>query len=169
MAPTHYETAVVDYLRADRALFVNTECCIQLHPAENPDLSGAHWYCDAVAVDFRAQSVFLCEFSYANPPKALGDRLAEWYTDWPKVCAALLRDSHLPKDWPIRPWLFVPEAQINWIVGKIRKLQADASLSERIPDPRITPLELAQPWKYRSWDRVGELPKPASIPESMQA
>ncbi len=26
----YYESIVVSYLRADRALFVNTECCIQL-------------------------------------------------------------------------------------------------------------------------------------------
>ena len=27
----YYESVVIDYLRADRALFVNTECCIQLN------------------------------------------------------------------------------------------------------------------------------------------
>jgi hypothetical protein len=48
----YYESVVVDYLRADRAIFVNTECCIQLNEAVNPDNSGPHWYCDAVAVDF---------------------------------------------------------------------------------------------------------------------
>lgn len=46
----YYESVVVDYLRADRALFVNTECCIQLNESDNPDTSGPHWYCDAVVV-----------------------------------------------------------------------------------------------------------------------
>lgn len=49
----YYQNVVIDYLRADRALFVNAECCIQVNPASNPDASGPHWYCDAVAADFR--------------------------------------------------------------------------------------------------------------------
>jgi len=43
----YYESIVVNYLRADRALFVNTECCVQLNQSDNPDGSGPHWYCDA--------------------------------------------------------------------------------------------------------------------------
>jgi hypothetical protein len=34
--------------------------------------------------------------------------------------------------------------------------------------PRITPLQMVQPWKYRSWNRKGEATKPISIPEDMQ-
>jgi hypothetical protein len=49
----HFESVVVDYLRADRALFVNPQCCIQLNPGSNPDTSGPHWYCDVVAVSLR--------------------------------------------------------------------------------------------------------------------
>ncbi len=60
----YYESVVIDYLRADRALFVNTECCIQIDAGHNPD-KGTHWYCDAVVADFRTQSVFLCEISYS--------------------------------------------------------------------------------------------------------
>ena len=29
----YYESVVIDYLRADRAIFVNTEYCIQLNEA----------------------------------------------------------------------------------------------------------------------------------------
>jgi len=42
----YYEGVVIDYLRADRALFVNTECCIQINPADNPDNSGPHCLSD---------------------------------------------------------------------------------------------------------------------------
>ena len=35
-------------------------------------------------------------------------------------------------------------------------------------DPPITPLEMIQPWKYSSWNRVGEHPKPEIIPERMR-
>jgi hypothetical protein len=32
----------MDYLPADRAVFVNTEFCIQINQAANPDNSGPH-------------------------------------------------------------------------------------------------------------------------------
>ena len=59
----YYQGIVIDYLRADRAVFVNTECCIQLNESDNP--AQPHWYCDAVAVDFRCRRIFLCEISYS--------------------------------------------------------------------------------------------------------
>jgi hypothetical protein len=62
----YFESIVVNYLRADRATFVNTECCIQPNRADNPDASGPHWYCDAVAMELRTETVFLCEISYAK-------------------------------------------------------------------------------------------------------
>ncbi|SUZ36725.1 hypothetical protein [Xanthomonas arboricola] len=52
----HFEGVVLDYLRADRALFVNSQCCIQLNEGANPDTSGPHWYCDAVGVSFKEQA-----------------------------------------------------------------------------------------------------------------
>ena len=70
----YYESIAVNYLRADRALFVNTECCVQLNQSDNPDGSGPHWYCDAVVCDFRKSGIFLCEISYsaqlADPDQA---------------------------------------------------------------------------------------------------
>jgi hypothetical protein len=47
----YYENVMMHYLRSDRAIFVNSESCIQLNQASNPDKSGLHWYCDAVAAD----------------------------------------------------------------------------------------------------------------------
>src|SRR5690348_10555109 len=105
----YYENVVFHYLRSDRALFINSECCIQLNPVPNPDTSGPHWYCDAIAVDLRGKSIFLCEVSYGKGLDSLKKRLGEWHSDWDKVCLALVRDSYLEKNWPIRPWLFVPE------------------------------------------------------------
>jgi hypothetical protein len=72
---------VVEYLRADRAVFVNTECCIQLDKDRNVDKT-KHWYCDAVAADFRHKTVFLCETSFATPPTSLINRLREWHANW---------------------------------------------------------------------------------------
>ena len=53
----YYESVVFHYLRADRTVFLNTEYCIQINPGDNPDRSGPHWYCDAVALDFRAKEI----------------------------------------------------------------------------------------------------------------
>ena len=36
----YFETVVIEYLRADRAPFVNTQYCIQINEGENP---GYEW------------------------------------------------------------------------------------------------------------------------------
>ncbi len=38
----YYANVVIDYLRANRSTFVNTEYCIQLNPG-NPDTSRVAW------------------------------------------------------------------------------------------------------------------------------
>jgi hypothetical protein len=128
----YYENVVIEYIRADRALFVNTECCIQVNEGDNPDTSGPHWYCDAVAVDFRNAEIFLCEISFAKHLPGLRDRLKGWSENWIDVCSALARDSHLPSDWPVRPWLFVPEELVPKLVAKVGKLLANDSA---MPEP----------------------------------
>jgi len=57
----YYQGVVTECLRADRALFLITECCIQLNDGLNPDRSGPHWYCDAEAIYLRDRCVNLCE------------------------------------------------------------------------------------------------------------
>ena len=159
-----YQGVVVDYLRADRAIFVNTEYCIQVNPSPNPDTSGPHWYCDAVACDFRSHTVWLCEITYSKTLSGLVKRLNEWHQNWPGVCAALNRDSHLPDGWQVRVWIFVPG---EFLVNLGEKLKAIRATGFR---PKITPLEWVQPWRYRSWDhRDGPEGKPSEIPEEMRA
>ena len=85
----YFQEVVTEYLRADRAVFVNTECLIRLHP-NDISTKGAHWYCDAVAVNFREKSVHLCEVSYSTTLHALGARLQTWAKNWPALCAALV-------------------------------------------------------------------------------
>lgn len=162
---SYYQAVVIEYLRADRALFVNTECCIQLHEGANPDTCGPHWYSDAVACDFRSATVFLCEITYSLSLGALMKRLAGWHANWALLQLALRRDSHLPPHWPIRPWLFVPERSVPLLLKRMSFLGGG---TEAVFVPRITPLELVQPWRYRSWDRVGEAEKPELIPEEMR-
>ncbi len=160
-----YENVMAHYLRSDRATFVNLECCIQLNQAANPDASGPHWYCDAVAVDFRNKAVFLCEISYSKGLHSLTKRLREWHEDWEKICYALVRDSFLSKEWPVRPWLFVPEQLLPLLLQRFDEIRADRRLKFV---PRITPLEMIQPWRFQSWNRIGEAIKPDTIPKAMQ-
>ena len=160
----YYEGVVLNYLRADRAVFVNTECCLQLTQADNPDASGPHWYCDAVAADFRAKKIFLCEVSYAAQLADLSKRLKSWNDHWEGICAALVRDSKLLEDWPVRPWLFVPEDCVPSLLKRLAQIGNGQPLRFT---PLITTLEMVQPWKYASWNRQGEKAKPAIIPELM--
>lgn len=146
----HFECVIVEYLRADRSLFVNTQLCIQLNPGPNPDTSGPHWYCDAVAVNLRESAGYLCEITYANPPNPLFRRLSGWDEHWPSIRVALERDSGIPATWPLVPWLFVPGS----LVAKVEAFLGSLTLAE-MPRPRITPIEQVMPWLYRSWDRAG--------------
>src|SRR5579871_1589157 len=162
----YYESVVVNYLRTDRAIFLNTECCVQLNQAKNPDTSGHHWYCDAVALDLRAEMVFLFEISYAKQLPDLIKRLKGWHDHWELVCHALNRDSFVPAHWPVRPWLFVPEELVSLLLKRLEQVRGAESLKYV---PRITTLEMVQPWKYPAYNRVGEADKPASIPPDMKA
>src|SRR5689334_4110298 len=111
-----YEGVVLDYLRADRALFLNAQCLIQLNPGDNPDTSGPHWYCDAVALDLLGQTIFLCEISYSKSLYDLRSRLKQWHEHWPDIRIALARDCRIDPQWAMRPWLFVPKESVSALV-----------------------------------------------------
>jgi hypothetical protein len=148
----YFQGVVTDYLRADRAVFVNTECCIQLNPGANPDASGPHWYCDAVAVDFRESTIFLCETSYSKSLSALLKRLEGWNVNWQLLRAALVRDCFVPGEWPVRPWVFIPAGCRDVLDKGIAKILG--SESQQMPEPKVTSLEDVVPWKYPSWNRL---------------
>jgi hypothetical protein len=147
----YYETVVFDYLRADRTIFLNTEYCIQINPGDNPDTSGPHWYCDAVAVQFQQTQakIFLVEISYAKTLAGLIKRLKHWNDNWQKVCAALVRDSFVSESWPVRPWLFVPKDLAPALRQRLERI------GNGHPQfvPKISHLEDVQPWRYPSWNR----------------
>jgi hypothetical protein len=161
----YYETVMLHYLRSDRATFVNPECCIQLNPSNNPDTSGPHWYCDAVVANLREKAIFLCEISYSKGLPSLTKRLKDWHASWDLVCHALTRDSFLPNNWPIRPWLFVPEHLVPLLLRRFDEMRDGQPLRSL---PRVTTLEMIQPWRFQSWNRVGEAEKPECIPAVMR-
>lgn len=162
----YYQTVVLDYLRADRSLFLNPETCIQLNPHANPDLSGPHWYCDAVVADFHKKRILLVEISYAAELGSLKKRLLEWNLHWREIRVALHRDCFLPVEWDIIPWLFIPkdrqEMLVHWIESHAMSTQGFKL------NPLLTHLESVQPWKYCSWDRTIKDEKPDTIPLRMR-
>lgn len=152
----YFQGVVTEYLRADRAMFVNTECCIQLNSGVNPDKSGPHWYCDAVAVNFRLRKVFLCEVSYSKSLSELMTRLMGWANNWGQLKQALERDCSLPDDWEVRPWLFIPHHLHATLDKKLATLYKVSGGVTNMPVPEITELEEVLPWVYKSWNRIPE-------------
>jgi hypothetical protein len=164
----YYQGVVLDYLRNDRAIFVNPECCIQLKDGKSPS-RGEHWFCDAVAIDLNGPTVFLCETSYAAGLGKLINRLTAWSQHWAGVEEALHRDCKVPVCWPVRPWLFIPQEAVQKLVARVN-LMAGAD-GKRVFRPRITTLESVQPWQRTSWlHRDCDTDKSKSgIPEEMWA
>jgi len=146
----YYQGVVTDYLRANRSTFVNTECLIQLD-SKKATVKGAHWYCDAIAVNFAEKKLYLCEVTYSKTLHALLTRLRSWNTHWAPLCAALRRDCSVPTDWETQPWLFMPEDRYSLYKQKVAQL-SDLGMNGHMPKPRVTFLECVAPWQY-DWDR----------------
>jgi hypothetical protein len=144
----YYQGVVIEYLRATRSRFVNTECLIQLVPGDTPE-RGLHWYCDAVTIDLKEQEIYLCEISYSQTLSALFKRLETWRTHWDALRSELARDCSVDATWPVRPWIFVPRARKDLLEKKLLSRSANFST---MPTPHITFLEDIAPWLYRSWN-----------------
>lgn len=149
----YFQGVVTEYLRADRNVFVNTECLIQLEVGDSP-AKGRHWYCDAVAVNLAERRAYLCEVTYSASLTAVVARLRSWATHWTALRAALARDSSVPLDWEAQPWLFIPRARHEVLRRKAAGYEELATLNG-MPAPRVTYLESVTPWNYRTWNRDG--------------
>jgi hypothetical protein len=153
----YFQGVVTEYLRANRSTFVNPEFCLQLHEGKTPP-KGSFWYVDLLAVDLKERSAYLCEVTYSQGLSTLLQRLAAWSAHWSSLLLALRRDAHIGDDWPVRPWIFVPEALLAKLIARMPTMPVT---------PRITPLEMTEPWKYCGWDRRGEASKLEIIPATM--
>jgi hypothetical protein len=143
---------VSEYLRADRAMFVTTECCIQLCPRTSKSPTNQHCFCAAVAVNLRDEEVFLCEVTYSKTFGALDKRLISWASNWNALRSALAQDFGLPQAWPVRPWLFVPPDLRMSLEAKLLNIPNVGTDPGQMPFPRITDLEEVAQWKYKSWN-----------------
>lgn len=148
----YFQGVVTEYLRADRSIFVNTECLIQLDPGDVP-AKGKHWYCDAVAINLREKTIYLCEVTYSSTMHSLLTRLKAWNANWFLLCVAMERDCSVDKSWKIRPWIFIPKDREAMLNKKLADFMNSEQSAASMPMPKLTYLEDVVPWKYKSWDR----------------
>lgn len=149
----HYKTVVLDYLQADRAVFVNADCCIALEEPAEPERAGQRCACDAVAIDLRHGAVYLCETALEPKVPALIKKLSEWTRKWESMKTALQRDCKVPANWRIHVWLFVPRDSIEMVDAKLEHLRQAAGSKFKV---KITALEDVQPWRASTWKRCEE-------------
>ena len=148
----YYQGVVTEFLRADRATFVNPECPIQMARSAAPP-KGTSWYCDVVAVNFRERKVYLCEVTYSTALHPLLRRLRAWSTNWSAVCSAIFRDCSVPEDWKIQPWVFIPKKSRALLEEKLKSLTNVGDVEGNMPLPLIKDLEEVAPCEY-SYDRT---------------
>ncbi len=108
----------------------------------------------AVAVNFRDWAVFLCEITHSSTQDALVKRLKAWHSHWEELRFALIRDLHVPGDWRVRPWAFIPDACQAVLERILAPLAHEEAGNDRMPLPRVTSLESVAPWRYRSWNHA---------------
>ena len=157
-----YKVVVVEYLRADSAMFVNTDCCIQGYNGKDVEPSGFRWSCDAIAVDFRHRAVYLCEIAFTQGLHALIKRLGVWTKNQEEIKNGLQHVCKLPSHWRVYVWLFVPRDSFEMLDAKLEELRSTFGSSFKV---RITALEDVQPWRSSAWDRnSSQLPEPLPPP-----
>jgi hypothetical protein len=143
----HYKAVVMEYLQADRTVFVNAECCFRLDVRGAREKNGPHWFCDAVAIDLRHRAVYLCDIAYKL--QTLLKKIAAWAQRWDGIMASLQRECKLPASWRIHVWLFVPRETIEQLDAKLEDLRRTAGCPFKV---KITALEDVQPWRFWTWD-----------------
>ena len=151
----YFQGVVTDFLRADRSVFVNTECWFNSIWGTLPP-KGRHWYCDAVAVNFRESTAYRARSTDSTSLSSLITRLAAWDTYWSELGAAIARDCAIPTSWAIQPWLFIPEARQATLDKKLAPILAADRPGTGMPKPKVTFLEVVTPWKYRPHDRKAD-------------
>ena len=145
-----YKSVVMDYLQADKAVFVNAECCVRIEEAGEGEKPEHRCACDAVAIDLRHGAVYLCETAFEHRIQPLIQKLSRWTKDWDSIKKALQRDCKVPEGWRVHVWLFVPRESIEALDAKLEHLRQTIGSKFKV---KITALEDVQPWRSSSWER----------------
>ena len=70
---------------------------------------GRNWWIDVLAVDFKDETIYLCEATIAQKPKYMLQRLRAWTAHWQEICKTLFRLTQAPDTWRVKPWIFAPD------------------------------------------------------------
>ena len=85
--------------------------------------------------------------------QSLVGRLQAWQSNWAELTSAVVRDSGVPAEWNVQPWVFIPQKRRDVFDKKIAMLKPSPAQESQMPKPRITYLEHVVPWEYKTWDR----------------
>jgi hypothetical protein len=151
----YFQGVVAEYLRADRACFINPEFWLRGNLERKSAYEKPHWFVDVLAIHMKHKCAYLCEVTYAKRPTALLGRLQGWRDHWSVLGQTLRQDTAIPADWDVKPWIFAPAAVLDSVKGSILKLH---------PAARMSPLEEILPWLYCTWDRKEDLPSEINHP-----
>jgi hypothetical protein len=152
--PDFGQNAVVNYLRANRSIYTNTEYCLSLDHGKM--LSKRYWHSDVLVVAFHVKTIFLTEISFAKPPSLLMKRLQKWHNHWGEIPTLIIEDAKMDlpfPPWQVRPWIFVPKNQVPYIQKRLAQM---FKVEQRFK-PIITATEMVQPDRF-NWRHVSEDP-----------
>lgn len=149
----HYKTVVMDYLQSDSAVFLNTDCRLELDETASSEKTRQHCSCDAVAIDLRHGAVYLCDTVLSERPQALISKLSAWTKSWDSIKTALWDKCKVPANWRIHVWLFVPRDSIEMLDERLEQLRQNIGARFKV---KLTALEDVQPWRSSRWARREE-------------
>lgn len=145
----YYQSVVAEFLKADRACFINPEFWLRGNVDRAKQYAKPHWYVDILAVHLRLKRVFLCEVTYAKKAPSLILRLTAWRDHWETILETLREDACLDPSWPVQPWIFAPQSVLDSIRPTITQLHQSI---------KFKALEEVVPWNYKTWDHHHEEP-----------
>ena len=71
---SHYEKIIGEYLCYEQTRFVSPGFGLNLGGV-GPHGKGRNWWIDVLAVDFKDETIYLCEATFAQKPKYMLQRL----------------------------------------------------------------------------------------------
>jgi hypothetical protein len=151
---SQYEEIVAEYLCFERTRFVS--------PGFNLDLGGAgplgkgrNWWIDVLAVDFRNETIYLCEATFAQQPNYMFRRLRAWAALWSEIRENLFHVTSAPSSWNVIPWIFAPAN----LESKIK--QGIEAIPNRPFGYEWTAFEDIVPWKRPQYSAIAAAEKKA--------
>lgn len=149
----HYKAVIMEYLECDKGVFLNRECFLELEETIVPEKTRRHCSCDAVAIDLRHGTVYLCDSAWKEKLQSLIRKLSIWTADWDAIKAALRRVYKVPASWRVHVWLFVPRESIELLDERLEQLRQTVGPRFKV---KVTALEDVQPWRISGWKRSEE-------------